>query len=795
MTTISRSIIAFISIITLISCANLPIENLSKEDGEQRIQFLIFHHNSNLEDAQAPNNRAHYLIGENLDQEMKIIQLVNEQQIARVSEKSYWQGFHHLDELSIAVDMINQPQCKQAEPSQQQICLYPDFAPEQIELLIALTKDVLARNPNIKPTQILGHSDIAATMISEPGPRFPWFELYKQGIGAWYDAEAVERYWQLFEQQTPQTGLIQQALASYGYGIKETGIVDIQTRRVTQAFQAHFLPWQVTGNSDRKTAAVLFALVDKYFPEHSKRLVTAYEQQLKASLVSEPIKPKRGQVDRQFPDTERSTREFVNDRALFKAYKGQGEIVIESIDAISADVFINGQKINIAKQLQPGKSYQYSLSRRTKTGVNTLRVENVMPEGAFVHITIPYPTLAKQTQSNRYNFADVDKLIESDVANGFPGAVLVVLKDGKIVKHSAYGSARKFADGGELLAKPEPMTRDTIFDIASNTKMFATNFAIMKLVSEGKLDVNQPMSHYLPDYHGQNRETRLVSDFMTHQAGYSPQVRFFTRDNNLGEQFFSQDKARTEQLILDQVPFSWGRKAKRSYSDTDYMLLGMLIERLSGKALDDYVEQDIYAQLQLHDTKFNPMLKGHSKADFAATEIFGTTRDGRVDFENVRTYVLQGEVHDEKAFHSFNGVAGHAGLFSTTSDFSVLMQSLLNGGGYGNVALFDSKTLEQFTKPDFGDGTFGLGWRRAYHGDLKWHFGPYASASAYGHTGWTGTVTVIDPQHDLAIAMFTNARHTKIEETPQGAKFKGKMFESGNYGSIMALIYEAVLEQ
>lgn len=804
------NIITLLFTLSLLSCSSLPIENKKIISNKQRIQFLVIHHSAQkLKPGTSTNtdtnqNIAHYLVDQPTEGGAKIVQFLDETAVAQLTDNSHWQAHSNIDDISIGIEVVNKPECTIAQQTGQEICLFTDYTPQQIELLIKLSKDILARNPAITPTHIIGHSDIALNSAtfnsitlndnSEPGPRFPWYQLYQAGIGAWYDTDTVDTYWQIFQGQKPNIGLAQQALAQYGYHVAETGEVDSQTRAILRAFQAHFLPWQVTGDYDTKTAAVLFALIDKYFPQKITSLVTRYHAE-KFTHIAEPMVRLRGQVDRRFPDDERSTRELVNDRTLFKAYKGRGDIIIDSIDAVSADIFINGQKINIAKQLEPGKKYQYSLSKRTKNGINTLRVENVLPENSYINITIPYPTLNTAKTVKAFDFSKVDKLINNDVKQGFPGAVLVVVKDGQIVKHKAYGSARKFADGGKLLPRPIAMQRDTVFDIASNTKMFATNFAIMKLVSEGKLDVNKPMSFYLTDYKGADRETRLVKDFLTHQAGYSPQVRFFTKDNKLGEQFFSQNKRHTEQLILDQVPFSYGRNVNRKYSDTDYMLLGMLIERITSKSLDDYVEKDIYTALNLKDTKFNPLLKGHVKNDFAATEIHGNTRGGRVKFDNVREYVLQGEVHDEKAFHSFEGVAGHAGLFSTTNDIAILMQALLNDGGYGKTQLFDAKTLNQFVKPDFGDGTFGLGWRRAYHGDLKWHFGPYASPSAYGHTGWTGTVTVIDPEHDLAIALFTNARHTLIEETDEGAKFKGKLFETGNYGSVISLIYEAVLEQ
>ena len=796
----------------LTSCASTPYEFTQSANYSHRVKFLVMHYTAiDYEKSMRAlvdegGLSAHYLLPELNDpsypeDELRVIQLVDEHDRAWHAGTSFWQGREDLNDQSIGIEIVNVPSChypevkpdEQMENDASKLCIFPDFDAKQIALLIELSKGILARNPDIGPTQVVGHSDIAPTRKNDPGPRFPWYQLYQAGIGAWYDSDTVDKYWQQFNLVKPSISLMQKALRGYGYDVHVTNQLDPQTLDTLSAFQMHFLPWHVSGNADARSAAVLFALMEKYFPKKAAKLMLQYKQQ---QLAPEPIiKPlANAQVVLQVPNPNPSSRALVNDRGTFKAYKGRGEIIIENNTVTSADIFINGEKINIAQPLMANNSYKYSLSKRTHNGTNTFKVENVQPEGASLTLRFSYPTLVtKPVKSVQFN--NVDKLINEEVAAGFPGAVLAVIKDGKLIKLSHYGDAKKYLADGSSLEQPQQMKSDTLFDIASNSKMFATNLALMKLASEGKVDVEKPLFYYLPEFRGAGREQRLVKDLLTHSAGYPAVVDFHRKDNKFGERFFSQNSLRTKNLLLTGVPFVAGRSVKHLYSDIDYMLLGVLVERLSGQSLDNYVEGQIYQPLGLTHTVYNPLQKGFIKNQIAATELMGNTRDGRISFDNVRTDVLQGQVHDEKAFYALGGVAGHAGLFSTGQDLAVLAQLLLNRGGYGDKQIFTPQVLEQFIAPQASDESYGLGWRRAGNGALQWHFGPYASPQAYGHTGWTGTVTVIDPAYDLAIILLTNARHTPIEGNETDYEFMGRKFETGKYGSIVSLIYEAILNK
>ena len=175
--------------------------------------------------------------------------MVDENERAWHAGVSYWQGRSGLNDTSIGIEIVNIPKCTESENSllkpqhgDQKICMYPDFDPVQMELVIQLSKEILERHPDIAPTAVVAHSDIAPSRKSDPGPRFPWYRLYQEGVGAWYDQDTLSEYWQKFGQQPVSIGLLQQALATYGYGIVETGILDQQTIDVISAFQNALSP-------------------------------------------------------------------------------------------------------------------------------------------------------------------------------------------------------------------------------------------------------------------------------------------------------------------------------------------------------------------------------------------------------------------------------------------------------------------------------------------------------------------------------------------------------------------------
>lgn len=307
-----------------------------------------------------------------------------------------------------------------------------------------------------------------------------------------------------------------------------------------------------------------------------------------------------------------------------------------------------------------------------------------------------------------------------------PGAVLLIAHEGRTLYSKAYGERA-------LVPAREPMTLDTIFDAASLTKVVATTPSVMKLFEQGKIRINDRVTQYLPEFQGGSSEI-TVRDLLTHFSGLRPDVDLNPkwRGYELGIR-----------LALVDPPIA-PPGVRFIYSDTNFELLGEIVHRVSGRMLSDFARQEIYLPLGMKESMFNPPASLRSR--IAPTEI-----------EN--GHVLRGIVHDPQA-RAMDGVAGHAGLFTTAADLARYAQMLLNGGELDGVRLFSPLTVRKFTTPQSpADQPIlrGLGW------DID---SPYSSnrgelfpLGSYGHTGFTGTSVWIDPATQTYVILLTNSVH------------------------------------
>jgi uncharacterized protein YbbC (DUF1343 family)/CubicO group peptidase (beta-lactamase class C family) len=322
-----------------------------------------------------------------------------------------------------------------------------------------------------------------------------------------------------------------------------------------------------------------------------------------------------------------------------------------------------------------------------------------------------------------------DAAINASVAKGeIPGAVLLVGHEGKIVYEKAYGERA-------LVPRREAMTEDTIFDMASLTKVTATTPCLMKLFEEGKIRPDDRVTAYLPEFeHGHSDIT--LRDLMTHFSGLPPDLPL--KPVWSGYQTGIQKALET---MPDHPPGT-----HFTYSDINFILLGEIVRRVSGETLDEFAAETVYKPLGMKDTMFRP--PASLKARIAPTEI---DPDTGVPFRGV--------VHDETSRY-MGGVAGHAGLFSTAGDMAKYAQMLLDEGAYRGGRIFSAATVRKFTSPETPANQPIL---RGFGFDIDSPFssnrGDLFPIGSYGHTGFTGTDLWIDPKSRTYVILLTNSVH------------------------------------
>jgi len=313
----------------------------------------------------------------------------------------------------------------------------------------------------------------------------------------------------------------------------------------------------------------------------------------------------------------------------------------------------------------------------------------------------------------------------------FPGGVVLVRRGNEIVVHEAYGHSFTHQDVRTISLDPVTTRRDTIYDLASITKLF-TATCVMQLVDEQKLQLDDPMGRYLPEFAANDKTEITARQLLTHVTGL-PNLRLWEEATTV------EAPMRCVMTVTPEFPPG----TAFMYHDTNFIVLGKLIERVDGRGLDQAMRARVLDPLGLHHTRYGPL--SGTAADVAATE----------DETYVGRGMVVGEVHDENAW-SLGGVAGHAGLFGTARDISIFGQMYLNGGIYNGAKVLTSETVAEMTRNQIGDlGSRGLGWQL----NASSYMGGLASPQTYGHTGFTGTSILIDPQRELVIVLLTNRVH------------------------------------
>lgn len=358
----------------------------------------------------------------------------------------------------------------------------------------------------------------------------------------------------------------------------------------------------------------------------------------------------------------------------------------------------------------------------------------------------------------------IDSLIQREIAaDHIPGAVIQIKKSDSVLHRAAYGYAQKYNYGLKRLEDPVQMTTGHLFDLASLTKVMATTLGIMIMADNDALDLDDPVHKYLPEFKKGEKSEITIRHLLMHTSGLPQWVPTYYHASNAQERY----------QYIASIPLKWPVGAERHYSDLGFMLLGDIIEKISGQRLDEYLEKELYTPLNLEHTTFNPLNnKGLKVEAIAATshgnpfekqmvydDSFGYQVDVDPEFwNNWREYTLRGEVNDGNSWYANNGVAGHAGLFSTIDDLQVLVDLLLERGKVNGRTFIYSSVIDTFLTKDQYDNA--LGWAM----DKKTISALGSPEGTLGHTGFTGTNIVVIPQDSLSIILLTNRQNVGRQE-------------------------------
>jgi beta-glucosidase-like glycosyl hydrolase/CubicO group peptidase (beta-lactamase class C family) len=383
--------------------------------------------------------------------------------------------------------------------------------------------------------------------------------------------------------------------------------------------------------------------------------------------------------------------------------------------------------------------------------------------------------------------AEIDKIAEEAIRIGAtPSIQVLVARNGKIAYQKAYGY--------HTYDKNEPAQKDDIYDLASVTKICATTISMMKLVEDGKVDLDETIGTYIPEVRGTNKEKLIVRDVMAHHAGLKAWIPFYKAtlvQNRPSSSLYSTTEKEGFSIpitdhwylkdnyvdeIWDQIiksPIS-GSKSYR-YSDLGFYICAKIVENVSGQTLDQYVSETFYQPLGLQTAGFNPLNR------FETYRIPPTEEDKYYRMEKV-----QGYVHDMGAA-MLGGVSGHAGLFSDAKDVAIIMQMLMNGGNYAGKQYLKPETVDQFTTRYKGSTRRGLGFdMKEMSSKRSQNVSKLASNNTFGHLGFTGICTWADPDNDLVYIFLSNRTYPTMNNN--------KLHKLNFRPRIQTAIYEALIK-
>ena len=352
----------------------------------------------------------------------------------------------------------------------------------------------------------------------------------------------------------------------------------------------------------------------------------------------------------------------------------------------------------------------------------------------------------------------VDGILQGAVdRDEIPGAVIAIKQNAKIIYQQSYGFSQKYDIDRKILSSPLKMNTETLFDMASLTKVVGTTTSIMLLADRGLLRVDDPLSKYIPGFDTLPKSAITIRHLLTHTAGLYDWYPMF----------YLSSKRKTTYDLIHSLPLKYPVGKQRSYSDLGFTLLGEIVEKVSGLSLDEFQKQNIFIPLGMTHTLYNPLRNG--RTDNIAATSFGNPYEKRMVYDSSlgfaikeinpsswngwRNYVLKGEVNDGNAWYAGEGICGAAGLFSTIDDTQKLVDLLLDKGKYQQQQFISAAMIDSFMQPD--QFRNGLGWMM----DNSNAFMKDAPAGTFGHTGFTGTSIAVVPAHHLSVILLINRQN------------------------------------
>ncbi|MEO5601690.1 MAG: serine hydrolase [Cyclobacteriaceae bacterium] len=405
--------------------------------------------------------------------------------------------------------------------------------------------------------------------------------------------------------------------------------------------------------------------------------------------------------------------------------------------------------------------------------------------GVLNRLTYSFPEDAGMDASTLQKIGKIAE--EAILLKATPGCHVLIARAGKVIYDKSFGHL--------TYDKQQPVTEETMYDLASLTKVSATLQAVMFMQEKGLIDIHKKISVYLPELKGTNKKDLTIIDMLTHQSGLmpfiplwpltlegvSPLPQYYNVLESINYPLQISGKLFGSNILKDSV-WSWIKSSKLlekpdrtphayRYSDLGFMMFKQLAERILNQPMDDFLKQNFYEPLGAYRLGYTP-LKRFSSLSIAPTELDTVFRKG----------LLIGTVHDERAA-MLGGISGHAGLFGTANDLSKLGQMLLQQGSYGGIRYYKPETVKLFTDKQFHSSRRGLGWDKPVQSEWNSPTSIFASPQTFGHTGFTGTCLWVDPEFDLVYIFVSNRVFPDRND---------KLIKGNIRSRIQDVIYEAI---